>query len=98
MNSRRRLNRMDWASVESSRKRTPLCAHEMAPGLAMRWPPPTMLATRCGMVGVAVGRSGDELVGGRYQVVCVNTSMEVSTDDGCRGIRTWDVGGVRAGT
>jgi hypothetical protein len=23
----------------------------------------------------------------RYQVVCVNTSMEVSTDDGCRGIK-----------
>ena len=39
------LNRMDWASVESSRNRTPLCAQEMAPGLAIRWPPPTMLAT-----------------------------------------------------
>ncbi len=37
--------RMDWASVESSRKRIPLCAHEIAPGLAIRWPPPTMLAT-----------------------------------------------------
>ena len=23
------------------------CAHEMAPGLAIRWPPPTMLATEC---------------------------------------------------
>ena len=31
--------------VESSRKRIPLCAHEMAPGLAIRCPPPTMLAT-----------------------------------------------------
>ena len=40
-----RLNRMDWASVESSRKSTPLWAHEMAPGLAIRLPPPTMLAT-----------------------------------------------------
>jgi hypothetical protein len=30
-------------------------------------------------------------------VVCVNTSMEVSTDDGCCGIRTWGVGGVWAG-
>jgi hypothetical protein len=38
-------HRMDWDSVESSRKRTPLWAHEMAPGLAMRWPPPTMLAS-----------------------------------------------------
>jgi transposase len=34
---------------------------------------------------------------GRCHVVCVNTSMEVSTDDGCRGIRTWCAGGVRAG-
>jgi hypothetical protein len=34
MNSR--LDRMDWASVESSRKRIPLCAHEMAPGRAIR--------------------------------------------------------------
>jgi site-specific DNA recombinase len=33
----------------------------------------------------------------RCHVVCVNTSMEVSTDDGCRGIRTWCAGGVRAG-
>src|SRR5215211_4086801 len=30
------------------------------------------------------------------QVVCVNTSKEVSTDDGCHGIRTWGAGGVRA--
>jgi hypothetical protein len=30
------LNRMDWASVESSRKSTPLWAHEIAPGLATR--------------------------------------------------------------
>jgi hypothetical protein len=50
-------NRMDWASVESSRNRTPLWAHEIAPGLAIRWPPPTMLATdaewwgRCKAVG-----------------------------------------------
>jgi hypothetical protein len=36
---------VDWGSVESSRKRTPLWAHEIAPGLAIRWPPPTMLAT-----------------------------------------------------
>jgi glycine/D-amino acid oxidase-like deaminating enzyme len=36
--------RMDWASVESSRNKTPLWAREMAPGLATRWPPPTMLA------------------------------------------------------
>ena len=34
---------------------------------------------------------------GRCHVVCVNTPMEVSTDDGCCGIRTWDAGGVRAG-
>jgi hypothetical protein len=34
LNSRR--YRMDWASVESSRNRMPLCAHEMAPGLAIR--------------------------------------------------------------
>ena len=34
---------------------------------------------------------------GRCQVVCVNTSMEVSTDDGCCGIRTWDAGGAWAG-
>jgi hypothetical protein len=33
----------------------------------------------------------------RCHVVCVNTSMEVSIDDGCRGIRTWGAGGVRAG-
>jgi hypothetical protein len=37
------------------------------------------------------------IAGGRCQVVCVNTSMEVSTDDGCCGIRTWGVGGVWAG-
>src|SRR5215203_1233277 len=34
---------------------------------------------------------------GRCHVVCVNTPMEVSTDDGCCGIRTWDAGGVRTG-
>jgi hypothetical protein len=34
---------------------------------------------------------------GTCQVVCVNTSKEVSTDDGCHGIRTWGAGGVRAG-
>ena len=34
---------------------------------------------------------------GRCQVVCVNTSMEVSTDDGCCGIRRWGVGGVWVG-
>jgi hypothetical protein len=33
----------------------------------------------------------------RCHVVCVNTPMEVSTDDGCCGIRTWDAGGVRTG-
>jgi hypothetical protein len=33
----------------------------------------------------------------RCQVVCVNTSMEVSIDDGCCGIRTWGVGGAWAG-
>jgi hypothetical protein len=30
-------------SGASSRKRTPLWAHEIAPGLASRGPPPTML-------------------------------------------------------
>jgi hypothetical protein len=30
-------------------------------------------------------------------VVCVNTLMEVSTDDGCCGIRMWGVGGAWAG-
>jgi hypothetical protein len=29
---------------------------------------------------------------GRCHVVCVNTPMEVSSDDGCCGIRTWDAG------
>ena len=45
-----------------------------------------------------------ELLGGvveldqrRCQVVCVNTSLEVSIDDGCCGIRTWGVGGAWAG-
>lgn len=36
------------------------------------------------------------VIGGRCQVVCVNTSMEVSTDDGCHGSRR-DAGGVGAG-
>ena len=34
---------------------------------------------------------------GRCQVVCVNTSRGVSTDDGSRGITAWDSGGVWAG-
>ena len=42
---------------------------------------------------IAKANAGD----GRCHVVCVNTSREVSTDDGCCGIRTWDAGGVRAG-
>ena len=33
----------------------------------------------------------------RCQVGCVNTPMEVSTDDGCCGIRTWDAGGAWTG-
>ena len=33
----------------------------------------------------------------RCHVVCVNTSMEVSTDDGCCGITTCDAGSVGAG-
>ena len=31
-------------------------------------------------------------------MVCVNTSMEVSTDDGCRGIRTWGAGASGLGS
>jgi hypothetical protein len=61
MNSR--IDRMDWSSLESARKSTSLCAHEIAPG-----PGHSLTATgdaghRCGMVWVAVGRSGNELVG-----------------------------------
>jgi site-specific recombinase XerD len=47
-------------------------------------------------VFIAEGKGGHQRLG-RCHVVCVNTSMEVSTDDGCCGIRTWDAGGVRAG-
>jgi len=36
---------MDWAFMGSSRKSTPLCAQEIALGRAIRWPPPTTLAT-----------------------------------------------------
>ena len=41
----------------------PLWTHEMAPGLDIRWPPPTMLATEAEMVRIAVGRSANQLVG-----------------------------------
>ena len=56
MNSR--LNRMDWASVESSRIGL-LCVHR-------RWRPAWPSADRhrrCRMVRVTIRRSGDELVG-----------------------------------
>jgi hypothetical protein len=42
-------------------KNTPLCAHEIGPGLAIRRPDDA--GDRCRVVGVAVGGSGDELVG-----------------------------------
>jgi len=32
-----------------------------------------------------------------YQMVCVNTSREVSTDGGCCGRAEWGVGGAAAG-
>jgi hypothetical protein len=39
-------------SGDSSRKSPPLWAHEIAPGLATRWPPPpTMLATEAEWCG-----------------------------------------------
>ena len=42
-------------SGASSRKSTPLWAHEIAPGLASRWPPPTMLATEAEWCGSLYG-------------------------------------------
>ena len=39
-----------------------------------------------------------ETAAGRCQVVCVNTSLEVSIDDGCCAVRTWGVGGAWAGS
>ena len=38
-----------------------------------------------------------DLIDAGCHVVCVNNSMEVSTDDGCCGITTCDAGGVGAG-
>jgi hypothetical protein len=38
-----RLDGLDFCGV--IQKSTPLCAHEIAPGFAIRCPPPTMLAT-----------------------------------------------------
>ena len=48
-------------------------------------------------IGTEQLKLGDVLIQRRCHVVCVNTSMEVSIDDGCCGIRTWGVGGAWAG-
>src|SRR5215216_787859 len=47
-------------------------------------PPPTLVGSRPPWPGTAQCVYMTGLVGGGYQVVCVNTSKEVSTDDGCR--------------
>jgi transposase len=62
---------------------------------------PSLLAVPgCGVLSAAVlvgETAGVDRFKWRCQVVCVNTSMEVSIDDGCCGIRTWGVGGAWAG-
>ncbi len=43
--SRRSRKDQATADIHIEHNETLACAQEMAPGLAMRWPPPTMLAT-----------------------------------------------------